>query len=226
MARGAISGTADGVKRVPRKRIYVRKSEPVLAAAERLFLRQGFAATSIQDVATEAGVAKATVYSNFSNKEELFAAVIHRRAEHNKLDLSEIDLDSTDLPATLLELACAFLTDIYSREQVELFQTIVSDARRFPKLGQMMIEGPFVETHGQITQYFERRVKAGDLNYNDPRMAAEYFISIIKAGRHIPLVFNQPVATDQASIRAIAKGAVDIFLNGIDGQRSALKRAR
>ena len=203
-----------------KKRVYARKTEPVLVAAEKLFLRQGFELTSMQDVATAAGVAKATVYSNFPSKEDLFAAVIHRRAEHSKLDLSHVDLDSADLPATLLELACAFLTDIYSREQVELFQTVVADARRFPKLGQMMIEGPFVETHGKIMQYLEQRVAAGDIAYDDPHMAAEYFISIIKAGRHIPLVFNQPVEVGRLTIRSIAKGAVDIFLNGISGRRS------
>lgn len=201
------------------KRVYVRKAEAILVAAERLFLSQGFAGTSMQDVATEANVAKATVYSNFPNKEELFAAVIHRRAENSKLDLTDVDLDSPDLAATLVELACAFLADIYSREQVELFQTVVSDARRFPQLGRMMIEGPFVETHGKITQFFERRVAAGDLVYDDPHMAAEYFISIIKAARHIPLVFNQPVKVDRPTIRSIAQGAVDIFLYGLDKRR-------
>ncbi len=57
-------------------------------------------------------------------------------------------------------------------------------------------------------------------------MAAEYFISIIKAGRHIPLIFNQPVTTDPPSIRAVAEGAVDIFLNGVGRQPSAQKKTR
>jgi TetR/AcrR family transcriptional regulator, mexJK operon transcriptional repressor len=213
----------DTAKRPPKKRVYLRKSEPVLAAAERLFLSQGFAATSMQDVAAEAGVAKATVYSNFSSKEELFSAVVKRRAEKNMLDLSVVELRSGDLAADLLELACAFLRDIYSREQVELFQTVVSDARRFPELGRMMIEGAFAETHGQIMEYFEEKVASGDIAHADPRMAAEYFIAIIKAERHIPLVFNQPVDVDPRSIRTIASGAVDIFLNGVRHRRSKRK---
>ncbi len=79
----------------------------------------------------------------------------------------------------------------------------------------MMLEGPFVETHGRIVDYFERRIEAGDLSHDDPKMAAEYFISIIKAGRHIPLVFSQPADTSSASLRAIASGAVAIFLGGL-----------
>lgn len=207
-------GTGEGGS----KRIYATKAEPVLAAAEELFLRQGFVATSMQEVATAAGVAKATVYSNFPNKEALFAAVIYRRAENSKLDLSHVDMASNDVHATLIELACAFLLDIYSREQVELLQTVVADARRFPSLGRMMIEGPFVETHGKITEYFEHLVAAGDLHYSDPHMAAEYFISIIKAGKHIPLIFSQSVDVQPTAVRRIAQGAVDIFLYGIIGR--------
>ncbi len=111
-----------------RRRVYVRKTEPILAAAETLFLKQGFAATSMHEVAAAASVAKATVYSNFPSKETLFEAVIYRRAEKSRPDLKAIDLNSSDVEGTLLELACAFLSDIYSREQVELFQTVVADA--------------------------------------------------------------------------------------------------
>src|SRR5260221_4323699 len=42
----------------------------------------------------------------------------------------------------------------------------------------------------------------------------------LKAGRHIPLVFNQPVEVGRLTIRTLATGAVDIFLNGISGRRS------
>ncbi len=54
------------------------KHESILAAAERLFVRYGFKKTTIEDVATEAGVGKGTIYSYFRGKEELLLAYSDR----------------------------------------------------------------------------------------------------------------------------------------------------
>jgi AcrR family transcriptional regulator len=48
-------------------------------AAERLFIAQGFHATSLNAVAAEAGYTKGAVYSNFASKEDLFFTVYERR---------------------------------------------------------------------------------------------------------------------------------------------------
>jgi AcrR family transcriptional regulator len=48
----------------------------LLRAAGRLFLRNGFVATSLADIAEEAGVTKGAVYSNFASKEDLFLALL------------------------------------------------------------------------------------------------------------------------------------------------------
>ncbi len=53
----------------------------IVAAAIRVFAEQGFADTSIQAVATEAGVAPTAVYYHFSGKEELFEAALRRVLE-------------------------------------------------------------------------------------------------------------------------------------------------
>jgi AcrR family transcriptional regulator len=50
-------------------------------AAERLFSKQGFHATSLDAVAAEAGFTKGAVYSNFESKEDLFFAVYERRVD-------------------------------------------------------------------------------------------------------------------------------------------------
>ena len=162
-------------------------------------MRSGYADTSMQAV---------------PNKEALFAAVVTRRAECNKLDIDHIDLDSRDVRGTLVELATVFLLDIYSREQLELFRTVVADARRFPQIGRLMLEGPFQETHGMITDYFERLVRDGKLRLANANMAVEYFLAIIKADKHVRLLFSQDVSTTPKAIRSIADGAVDIFLHG------------
>lgn len=48
----------------------------ILAAAQHLFAEKGFAATSIQEIAQEAGVSKSNVFHHFKSKEELYVAVI------------------------------------------------------------------------------------------------------------------------------------------------------
>jgi AcrR family transcriptional regulator len=58
--------------------------ERICAAAEKLFLRDGYARTSIRAVADEAGVAEATVYLVFSTKATLLDATIVRATRDNE----------------------------------------------------------------------------------------------------------------------------------------------
>ncbi|MEL6930182.1 MAG: TetR/AcrR family transcriptional regulator, partial [Cyanobacteria bacterium J06600_6] len=52
------------------------KTEAVLQGAMKEFLQNGYAGTSMDKVAKSAGVSKATVYSHFGDKENLFNAVM------------------------------------------------------------------------------------------------------------------------------------------------------
>ena len=54
--------------------------DDLIAAADRLFVDGGFHATSLDQIAAEAGYTKGAVYSNFAAKEDLFFAVYERRA--------------------------------------------------------------------------------------------------------------------------------------------------
>ena len=53
--------------------------DTLLDAAERCFARQGFAATTIKDIAAEAQLNSALLYYYFANKEDLYHAVLRRR---------------------------------------------------------------------------------------------------------------------------------------------------
>ena len=52
------------------------RREQILAAATRAFARAGFAATSLDDVAGEAGVSKVILYRHFESKTDLYRAVL------------------------------------------------------------------------------------------------------------------------------------------------------
>ena len=55
-----------------------RKRNAILDAARTVFSRQGYAGAAVGDVASEAGVAKGTLYLYFKSKEDLYLAALAR----------------------------------------------------------------------------------------------------------------------------------------------------
>ena len=54
------------------------KADRALAAATTMFLRYGFARTTMGDIAREAGISRPSLYLLFADKEEAFAAAVHK----------------------------------------------------------------------------------------------------------------------------------------------------
>jgi AcrR family transcriptional regulator len=75
-ARARGSGT-DRSAATPRLRRSERR-EQILAAATAAFARGGYAATSLEDIATEAGVTRVILYRHFESKADLYRAVLDR----------------------------------------------------------------------------------------------------------------------------------------------------
>jgi AcrR family transcriptional regulator len=61
-------------RRLPRP----QRREQILAAATEAFARSGFAATSLEDIAAQAGITRAILYRHFDSKTELYQAVLDR----------------------------------------------------------------------------------------------------------------------------------------------------
>jgi AcrR family transcriptional regulator len=81
----------------------------VLEAAERLFLRTGYAATSIREIADEAGVAVQTIYWVFGTKAALVAGIRDRwlaRAETGKRLQAVLEVED---PRARLAASAAFM---------------------------------------------------------------------------------------------------------------------
>ena len=54
----------------------VRTQAAVVAAARTLFLRQGYAGTTMAEIAALAGLTKRTVYNNYADKDALFTQIV------------------------------------------------------------------------------------------------------------------------------------------------------
>src|SRR5271155_488811 len=113
------------------------KAQSILAAAKRTFLGSGFGAVSMDTIAREAGVSKATVYAHFAGKEELFGAVIGRECERYLASFSVGELDPRDVRASLTVLGRRFLELVLSPDGIALHRIISAEVTRFPMLGEV-----------------------------------------------------------------------------------------
>ncbi len=52
------------------------KHMAIMAAAKELFLKHGYAAISVDEIAQKASVSKRTIYDHFGNKQDLFTVVL------------------------------------------------------------------------------------------------------------------------------------------------------
>jgi TetR/AcrR family transcriptional regulator, mexJK operon transcriptional repressor len=110
------------------------------AAAHRLFLQQGYLATSIDAILAEAGIAsKETLYRHYANKEALFVDVLaHLTMEQpgfsEKLAALPAPQDLASLRQAFTTLARELLAMMSQPDYLPLVRMIIAEAPRFPQL--------------------------------------------------------------------------------------------
>lgn len=101
----------------PRSSLQTLRSErtrvALLAAAEKIFARDGFEASRIEDIAAEAGRSRGAFYANFLNKTEVFLALrtraMQRKAREMRLRLGEASDEAERIAAVnrhIIEQIC------------------------------------------------------------------------------------------------------------------------
>ena len=80
-------------------------AETILAIAGDLFSTEGFAAVSLDDVATRAAVTRGAVYHHYGSKAGLFRAVVERAQAHVAEQVEGATVGVTD-PWESLERGC------------------------------------------------------------------------------------------------------------------------
>lgn len=107
----------------------------LLDAAVRLFAARGLANVTIDDIASEARVAKRTIYTHFGDRTEIFLASVER--------LRERTMNQAPSTATLRELAEHIVFALHSDEAVGLHRLMIIEAVNQPELAQRFYqEGP------------------------------------------------------------------------------------
>jgi len=155
-----------------------RKRQTILDAASELFLRQGFAGTSMDEVAARAGVSKQTVYKQFASKEALFLGIVQSMtgAASDRVQTEMRDpADTEQLVAELHGHADRLMTIALAPRLLQLRRLVISEATRFPELGKALYEGGPGRAIAGLATALGRWSAQGLLAIDDPLVAATQF---------------------------------------------------
>ncbi len=187
-----------------------RKECSVIAAAQKLFLEQGFAETSMDAIARSACVSKATLYAYFPSKEALFAHLIEAecRLKASRLQMPDLDIG---LVEALRSFARQFVEVYLTPESMAFFQAISSERMRFPQLCRLFFEsGPKNELM-RVAALLEEAKARDLLTYSDATEAAGHFLSLIRGDLPLHTALGlEP--RDEASVAAMVDAGIGAFL--------------
>lgn len=194
----------------------LQKYKAILAAASRAFVIDGFERTSMDMIAEASGVSKRTVYGHFDSKHALFIAVIETLcAKIVPPSLDDPALEDAPVADVLNQIGRQFLRGIYSDQQIELLRTVITDAVRFPELGEVMFDGPILHSEHVLAAYLRRLAAAGRVRVSKPELGAAQFMGMLKTNIHIRLLLKPHVKVTTAEIDRVVASCSDIFLNGV-----------
>jgi AcrR family transcriptional regulator len=205
-----------GVKAVGRVQTTAEKRAAVLEAAAKVFLTGGYLGASMDEIADLAGVSKQTVYTYFSNKEALFAAMAsalsneaNDRVHNNVAEFGEDD----DLEGYLVGYAVRQLEVVLTPRILQLRRLVIGEVGRFPELGAALYAGGPGRAIASLAATFERLADRGALSVHDPLLAATQFNWLImSAPLNRTMLLGDGAIPSSKELREHAREGVRMFL--------------
>ena len=200
----------------PTKAAAAERDERLLEIATRMFLEQGFEATSIDALAEAASIGKATLYARYADKGALFADVLRRRILEVYVPLEAEFATATpgdDLETTLCKVADRLLEQALAESSVTLGRILAAQGPRFPDLARLAI----TEGYGRQLHLVETVLArfADDPRYllGDLPVAADLFLALMLGRATRVKIYGLPV--DTAEMRRRTDAGIALFVRGV-----------
>jgi len=195
----------------------VRTRAAVVDAARTLFLRQGYAGTTMEEIATAAGLSKRTVYNNYPDKRALFTQIVtdviavaeaFARGLHEEFT---VGVTAANIRPTLDDLGRRLALGIARPEVITLRRMLIGEAREFPTLAAEYFDRAPGQVIDALAAGFGHLQQVGLLRTADPHRAAAQFAYLV-AGEALDRAMIVGTVPTRAKVIAGAKEGVETFM--------------
>jgi TetR/AcrR family transcriptional repressor of mexJK operon len=194
-----------------------------------LFLRKGYAGTTMEEIAALAGLTKRTLYNNYADKDALFTQIVVEiiaYAEEFARGLREeltVGITAANLRTTLDNLGRRLALAIVRPEVIALRRLLIGEAREFPALATEYFDRAPGQVLEALTSGFEHLGRVGLLQVADARRAAAQFAYLV-AGEPLDRAVLVGTIPTRKLIIACAREGVRTFLARYEATRGGRAR--
>ena len=184
----------------------------ILDAAFEEFVRNGFVATRVEDIAERVGVTKGTIYVYFQTKEALFEAMMR----HISVPFSEITRSADAGTGSAKDKLVSLLRVLYKHfmgdpRTRELMRLVIAEGHRFPEIIARHDQEFARPVVCRVQALLEEGVTSGEFRAG-PSEFAEIVIAPVITLTVMRLIFGDGKAVDE---EAFLRAHVDMVLAGL-----------
>lgn len=197
----------------PKRRGRPRAYEPVVALGKALdlFRRQGFAATSLDDLSEATGMNRPSLYGAFGDKRELYIKSYQRYREEARASMVEIFREEMPVRQRLERIFASALNIYLSGESGPrgcfTVVTAASEAVGDPEIRAMVLDG-LTELDKAFANCFRRAKEKGELPESaDPAVLAQLASATVHS-----IAIRSRARVSRKDLEAIVKGAIDVMV--------------
>lgn len=189
------------------------KRMAIVQAAARVFLRFGYGAASMDQIASEAQVSKQTIYSHFGAKDALFEEIVRSKCAALMGEADATVPEKKNIRALLFETAVRFQRVVLADESITLFRMIVAESGRFPELAEAFYRSGPRHASDDLARALGDANGHSGMQIDDPVCAAEQFFSILRDDLYMRRLVGMSCMPDEKEIEQRAERAVSLFVN-------------
>lgn len=186
------------------------KHDAIVEAAAQSFFEHGFAASSIEQIAANAGVSKVTIYNNFGDKRALFAAAVDQECARIRSILSFRTVEGGSVRNRLIEIGEAMVAFLSRPEIIQFDRRIAAETEQHPEIGEAFLKSGPYRMKAAFVAFLERSEQDGELVVPNHWLAAEQFVSMCKGMGDLERRFG--LQSDPEEDEKRVTGAVEVFL--------------
>lgn len=186
----------------------------ILDIATALFLERGYDATSLQQIVRVSGGSLSTLYRMFGDKDGLFLAIVHRKAETLFADLESAHAFAMPVAPALATLARMLMEFLLSPDTLAIHRELFGNGRRFPALRRALF-GKRAAFIARLAAYLRAQARTGAIVVPDARLAARQFLALVWLDEPDVLMSGEAHGIPPRRRRQICTAAVATFLRGV-----------